>query len=459
MQIRTKITLYFFITAASLMTISFSVIYYVTKNKITSDFQEQILKKAKTRAVYRIKLHAIDNSTLRTLDLHKKDVLQHENISIYDSNNIKIYTNNNLYDFKTILIDFPSILKQIKNGNNYFSSINNLEIVSELFKDKNQKYVILVAAKNTYGLALLKNLQYNLAIIFFVILSVLWIFGWIFSKKILFPISIIMNQVDRIKLNNISLRLPKKDNKDELSRLTETFNNMLDRLEKSFLIQKSFLANVSHELMNPLSMIRTQIEISQLSSRNSESYKKTLDSIYEDITRLIGISEQLISLSKMSTTSDKNNFVTLRIDEILFETKQKFKQKNPEAIIKLIIYNLPDNEKSLTILGNDILIQSCFYNLIENGIKYSSNNTIIIQLDVRDSNIYISFKNDGEIISPENHEKIFIPFFRSTINTEKKGFGIGLSIVKNILEIHNAKIHLKSGSINYTEFIVEFSHH
>ena len=456
MQIRTKITLYIFITAACLMTLSFNAIYFITANKITKDFQDQILKKAITRAVYRIKVQDIDNETLEKLDLHKKDVFKDENISIYDTKNYKIYTNNKSYNFNTVFPNINSILKQIKIEKTFNTSINDLEIVGQLFKDKKKNYVILVAAKNTYGQKLLNNIRTNLIIIFIIILSALWVFGLIFSKKILEPISILMNQVDRIKLNNISLRLPKNKNNDELTRLTETFNNMLDRLEKSFHIQKSFLANVSHELMNPLSMIKTQIEISQLSERESAEYKATLLSIYEDVTRLINISEQLISLSKMSTTSDKNNFIKIRIDEIIYDTKKKFNKKNPNANIKIMINELPEDEKKLTILGNEILIQSCFYNLIENGIKYSSDNTILIKLFFRDDKLSIAFRNEGESISPYDYDNIFVPFFRSTINSNKKGFGIGLSIVKNILEIHEATIHINSESNKYTEFLVEF---
>ena len=438
------------------MTISFSAIYFITKNKISTNFQDQIIKKAKTRAVYRIKLEDIDNKTLKKLDLHKKDVFKDENISIYDANDTKIYTNNDKYNFNVIFPNIKSILKQIKIEKTFYSSIGELEIVGEIFKDKKKTYVLLVAAKNTYGQKLLNNIRNNLIIIFIIILSALWTFGWIFSKKILVPISILMNQVDRIKLNNISLRLPKNKNNDELSRLTETFNNMLDRLEKSFHIQKSFLANISHELMNPLSVIKTQIEISQLVQRDTEEYKKTLQSIHEDISRLISISEQLILLSKISNNSDKNSFVKNRVDEILFDSKKKFNLKNPSATVKILVSELPNEESQLTIFGNKLLIESCFYNLIENGVKYSNDNTVTIKMYFKNNKIHVAFRNFGEAIEPSEHDKIFVPFYRSEKYMNKKGFGIGLSIVKNIIEIHEATIQINTSSDEYTEFLLIF---
>lgn len=456
MQIRTKITFYFFITAASLMTISFNAIYFITKNKISNDFQDQILKKAKTRAVYRLKLNEIDNETLKKLDFHKKDIFKDENISIYDAKNTKIYTNNNQYNFNSIFQNFNSILNQIKIEKNFYTSIDNLEIVGQIFNDKHKNYVIIVAAKNTYGQNLLKNLRTNLLMIFIIILSALWVFGWIFSKKILNPISILMNQVDRIKLNNISLRLPKNKNNDELSRLTETFNHMLDRLENSFLVQKSFLANVSHELMNPLSMIKTQIEISQLSNRNSDEYKNTLNSIHDDISRLINISKQLISLSEISNNSNKNSFINIRIDEFIFETKKKFLQNNPSATVRIIIGDLPNDEKKMNVFGNEILIQTCFYNLIENGVKYSSDNTVAIEMYFKNNHIHVAFKNIGEPIDLKEQEKIFTPFYRSSKYETKKGYGIGLSIVKNIIELHEATIEINRTPEQYTEFLIVF---
>ena len=454
MQIRTKITLYFFITAAFLMIISFSAIYFITAKKITNDFQQQILKKAKTRAVYRIRLNEVDNRLLKTLDVHKKDVLDQENISIYTFLNQKIYTNNSEYSFSKILPNFKSFMELIRRNNVYTATFKDLDIAGETFYHNKTEYVILVAAKNTYGIKLLHSIKINLTVIFIIILSALWLFGWIFSKKILIPITVLINQVERIKINNISLRLPKNKNKDELNRLTETFNNMLDRLEKSFQIQKSFLANISHELMNPLSVIKTQIEISQLKIRNTLEYEETLSSIHEDITRLINISEQLILLSKISNTSDKSSFVKIRIDEIIFDTKKKYNLKNPNATVKILLSALPSDEKKLTIFGNELLIQSCFYNLIENGVKYSIDNSITLKMYFENNKIHIAFRNIGDPIDPAEYDKLFIPFYRSNQYMNKKGFGIGLSIVKNIIDIHDANIQINSNSTEYTEFLV-----
>jgi signal transduction histidine kinase len=169
------------------------------------------------------------------------------------------------------------------------------------------------------------------------------------------------------------------------------------------------------------------------------------------------MSEQLIKLSKYSDSQEKNGFEDLRIDELLWETKNTYLIKNPDAKIQLSFGNLPNNEQALFFNGNEVLLKTCFNNLLDNGIKFSSNQEVKLKLYVKDElNVVITFENDGLGINEGEFENLFNPFIRSTNSKNIKGYGIGLAIVKSILDLHQFEITVESIPNNKTVFTLFF---
>jgi signal transduction histidine kinase len=457
MQIRTKINLYFITITASLLLISFISIYFFTLNDRQREFRKHILSKATTRAIYRIKVKSINPELLKTLDYHKKDLLDKENISIYDEGNHKIYSNNYAYHFKHIIPEFQKKIEYIRNVKQTYYTYHQLEIVGKLYPYAGKNYVLLVGAKDSIGIKQLADLRKNLFYIFIGILTFIGLAGWIFSKKILDPISKVMNQVDEISVANLSQRLTeKKGKKDEITRLIHTFNELLDRLEKAFQIQRAFISHASHELINPLTSISSQIEVSLLNTRTEEEYQTILSSILEDIQRLNSISHQLIKLSKFSNIKNKVGFKMIRFDELIWQIRKEYLEKYPESIIQLRIEHLPDEIEKLEIYGNETLLQTCINNLIENGLKYSFENKLELCIDFRNNQIILDVINQGEGIHKKDLMHIFTPFYRTKQSTGIKGYGIGLSIVKTILDLHQASINVKSIPNEKTTFSILF---
>lgn len=457
MQIRTKINLYFITITASLLLISFISIYFFSVNDRQREFRKHILSKATTRAIYRIKVKSINPELLKTLDFHKKDLLEKENISIYNHLNQKIYTNNNSYDFENIIPDFSRKLSYINKIKQTYYTYNQLEIVGKVYPFGGKNYVIVVGAKDTNGVRQLSDLRKNLVYIFIGILTFIGFAGWVFSKKILEPISKVMNQVDEISAINLSQRLTeKKGKKDEISRLIHTFNELLDRLEKAFQIQRAFISHASHELINPLTSISSQIEVSLLNTRSEKEYQTILHSILEDIQRLNAISHQLIKLSKFSNIQNKVGFKMIRFDEFIWQVRKEYLEKHPNSIIQLRIDQLPDEIERLEIYGNETLLQTCINNLIENGIKYSYDNKVELSIDFNKNQIIFEIVNKGEGINEKDMIHIFTPFYRTKQTEKIEGFGIGLSIVKSILDLHRIDIEVNSVLKEKTTFRLKF---
>lgn len=457
MQIRTKITLYFIALTASLLLFSFFLIYSISLKERKREFVDQLKNKAITTADLLLKISAVDSLLLKVIDKNKKDVYDFENISIYNENKKEIYTNNEIIHFEIFFKNLDSVFVQIKSNNEFNAEIKSTIIVGQNYRYKGYDYILLASAQDTTGMKNLNQLRGNLAYIFICILSFIGIIGWIFSRQILKPINNVIDQVDFLKLKKLNTRLTVKNQNDEIAKLILAFNKMLDRIEKTILLQNSFISNASHEIINPLASITSQIEITLLSDRSIENYKKTLNLVLKDIKRLNQISEQLINLSKYSDSQEKIGFQCLRIDELLWETKNSYLIKNPETKIQLSIGNIPDNEKALSFKVNEVLLKTCFNNLLDNGIKFSTNKEVKLNLFVNENlDLIITFENDGLGINESEFENLFNPFFRSSNSKNIIGYGIGLTIVKSILDVHQFEIAVESIPNDKTIFTLFF---
>lgn len=457
MQIRSKLTIYFIGITAFMLMVSSILIYYFSYIERVDYFYKRLNNKSITTASLFLKVSEVDSKLINLIKPDKNELLGFETITIYNNSNDEIYkyTDKNYTKLKNN--DLTKILTKTKQQKHFKKKIGDLDVISNLIKYKGKKIIVIASAKDKYGIIFLQHLKQNLIYIYLCILSFLGITGWIFAKNALKPISKIMNEVDSLSSSNLSSRL-KEDytNNDEISRLTKTFNQMLDRVEKTFKIQRAFVSNVSHELMNPLSSITSQIEVSLLKDRKPESYILTLESILSDLKKLNIISKQLIDLSNYNETQDRKGFKKIRLDELIWDTRNDYLKMYPECNVEFTMVNLPDDDEQLYIFGNEMLLSTCFKNLIDNGCKFSTNNSVKIDLTIKKQHLIVTFKNDGVGILQKDIKNLFVPFFRSSHNSTIKGYGIGLSIVKSIIELHRVDIEVSSEQNVQTIFKIIF---
>lgn len=276
---------------------------------------------------------------------------------------------------------------------------------------------------------------------------------YIMVGKALKPLSQLSDTVHNIDDQNLNKRIDVKDSKDEVSSLAKSFNSMLERLEKSFENQKRFSANAAHELKTPLTTIKASLEVLKIDDIPSiEDYKENADIVEESTNRLIKIVDGLLKLTS-SELVDFNDEIHLKnlFKEILSELSFRIESKG----IKI---NLDIQENN--IHGNKTLLYRAFFNIIENSIKYGkSNGYINISSMLGKDKIIINVKDNGIGISQDDREHIFEPFFRSdkSHSQQIKGSGLGLSIVKTIIDKHDGKLSVNSEINKGTEFKIIFN--
>ena len=266
-----------------------------------------------------------------------------------------------------------------------------------------------------------------------------------------------MNTVDGITYQNLERRLPEDKNHDELSRLSATFNRLLGRVGEAFGLQRMFLSNVAHELRNPLTAMRTRIEVTLQKRRSPEVYESALHSVLEDVQMLSEMQDKLMQLARIHHKGNEVERQPLQLDELLWHCIAALKKQHPAYRIGFD-FDSNTEQAEWIIQGNTALLQLAFQNLLDNACKYSPEQRAAIRLGRNEQgNIRVHISDRGPGIPPEELQLIFEPFFRSTQHRKSaKGVGVGLALVRSIAELHGAGIRAENNPDGGAVFIWEF---
>ena len=284
--------------------------------------------------------------------------------------------------------------------------------------------------------------------------------GQFLAHKALKPVDDITQAARVITSKNLNQTITPPRVKDEISRLIETFNGMILRLDQSFQQIKQFSSDASHELKTPLTILKGEVEVMLRKERTPLEYQQTLKSNLEEINRMSQIVEDLLLLSKADTGQIKLNKEDINLAEILTEVVAQMEKL---AKSKRLHLSVSDNHQDLHIFGDALRIRELFINLIENGIKYTEEGGAIHvslekeyspsgdhrsegEAEEADEYAKIVVSDTGIGISKEDQEKIFDRFFRvdKARSREQGGSGLGLSICKWIVEAHQGNIKVES---------------
>lgn len=453
MQIRTKITLQFIFIVAFIFLIAMGYIHFQFKTSLQKEFYENM----ESKALMMGEMIVGKSTSTKPLNASHKEVIDgfsdiyKENISIFDTLGQRIYS------FKPSVLPLSSdIIKEILSTGRHKFLMGNLNAIG--VKYNNQKGITyIIVAESTFSSSHLKRLSNILNWVFLLSVILVAIGGWILSHQALQPLIGVMNQVDQILPSKLDQRLSSDNQKDELSRLVETFNQMLDRIQHAFNSQKMFLSNISHELKNPLNVIISQIEIILHKERSTEEYKEVLASVLNDTYELNELTTKFMQLARINADNSTVQFSPCRIDEILWQSKAQLLKHQPEYSIRLDILQIPDNEENLYIQGNEHLLKIAIVNLLENGCKYSPDHSVQISLNYEPYlGFMVTISDNGPGISQKDLPFIKDAFYRGNRNTTSKGSGIGLALADSIFNLHSIKMDIDNGENGGTRIILKF---
>ncbi|PWJ58890.1 signal transduction histidine kinase [Dyadobacter jejuensis] len=456
MQIRTKLTIQFSVLVSGILLVTFLAVYFFSYFNVTEDFYDRLRSKASSRAELLLKVPQVNNDILRALDETNRDLIYNENILIFDEKNRLIYSNLANPRLKALHVS-NFWLDEIRRTGQIRYQDGAYKVVGLYYKYPFNRAVVLLGAQDLYGQANLSNLSTLLIVLFVILTAIVALAGWTFSWRALSPMSKVMNDVEGILPQKLNKRLDVPNQNDEIGRLTSTFNKLLDRIETAFQMQKIFVANVSHELKNPLTKIRSQLEVSLLKTRDPETYQKTIRSVLEDIHELAQLSNTLLELAKVSEDHHELLTEVIRVDDLLLDCRQTLSQTYSQYHILIQFDNLPEDDAWLELTASTTLLKTAFLNLMDNACKFSEDHTVRVGIEAFENKLIVFFDDSGKGIPMNDKSLVFQPFYRSENTANVKGYGIGLSLVERIVKLHNGTITIDSKETKGTTFVLEFS--
>lgn len=323
------------------------------------------------------------------------------------------------------------------NGNIYYSGIHYTN-------DQQQDYVVIISAENYYNshhLAYLRNLLFSSLIYALLLILILSFF---FSRTLIQPINQIIKSVKRISSENLHMRLKVPRHNDSLSTLILTFNDMLNRLETSFETQKNFVSNASHELNTPLTSIIGEADLALSKERPAEEYKEAITTMLKEAEKLDKKTKALLLLAETGFDGRSQRFDKVRMDQLVMDVKDTVEKINQGSKIYIDFSRLPETPLKLKIKGNEQLLHLALSNIVLNACKYSDNKPVNISLGASDKQVEVIVRDAGIGIPAHEAQYIFDPYFRASNAKGYEGYGIGLPLARNIIEMHDGELFINS---------------
>ncbi|UOE93090.1 HAMP domain-containing sensor histidine kinase [Alkalihalobacillus sp. LMS39] len=275
------------------------------------------------------------------------------------------------------------------------------------------------------------------------------------SRHLINPIKKLTNAAREMAKGNFSIRLKSKD-KDEIGELITSFNHMATEVEKIDKMREDFVSSVSHEIQSPLTSIRGFTKALRDGVIPQENQREYFDIIYKETDRLSRLSDNLLRLSSLESDQHPFHPERYRVDEqirrIVLATEPQWEQK--QLTISLDLH-------STWINADEDLFEQVWLNLLNNAIKYSpEKGTISIEVKQEDDYVIVSIQDDGKGIPSEAFPRLFERFYKvdRARTNQMPGNGLGLSIVKKIIDLHQSYIEVESEVGKGSTFTVYISH-
>ena len=441
-SIKLKIGLWYMGIMILLVFSSLAIVFYISENIIHSSVRTYL----KDVVIHRLDYLTIKNGEI-IIDSNFDTMIQNVEIAIYDK------------DFKFLYGNSPNGFEM----DNRKSKDDKIMII----RSNNQKWYVYnkKIELGNYGKVWIRGVMPNIGqssaietviqisfviLPFFLILSAIG--GYIITKNAFTPIEKIRRIAEKINEgNDLSQRINLGKGDDELHTLANTFDVMFDRLQTSFENEIQFTSDVSHELRTPITVILTQAEYGKDSIRSVEDAQKSFGIIEKEGQKMSKLVSQLLTLARMERGRQKLNIENINLSELLeiiIETQTlSAKTKNIKFVTKI----MPEIYANI----DEMMIMRVFTNLISNAISYGKQNgTITVELFLQENRIVSKISDDGIGISEDKLDKIWLRFYQVDPSKNGDNSGLGLSMVKKIIELHKGEVFVESELGKGTTFTI-----
>lgn len=337
-------------------------------------------------------------------------------------------------------IDHDFVQRVMEDGEHYSIDDNELCVLGMRVSDNQGEFIIFLAAENEVVRSNLADLRNTLIGLMLIYMLLVYAIGLVYARYALRPLMSMAERMERIDSFTLNERLPVHGADDEIGKLSHTFNHLLDRIDTAMKVQQNFISNASHELKNPLTAILGEIDVTLRRERTPEEYVQTMRIIEQEAGRLNHLTLRLLHLAETAYTDNTPVMTEVGLGALMHETVADYRITHPG---RTIVLSVNDEDAPITVRGNAHLLSIAVSNLVDNALKFSSGD-VLLSVGRGGEGVTLTVTDNGIGIPTEDIENLFIPFFRSENARIVPGFGIGLPLVKRILDMHGADLRVTS---------------
>lgn len=311
--------------------------------------------------------------------------------------------------------------------------------------DDEKPYFVAIGRSYEEGEGLIEQFTRRYSILLPLMMVATSLVGWFMAGRALVPINEVAKTAQRITGANLRIQIPPRGTNDELDRLIDAFNRMIERLDAAFQQSKQFSTDVSHELRTPLTAIRGQLEVALLAAKTPEQYQEAILNALEDVERLSHTIRALLQLSQAESGQLGLQKQTLDVSALIRDLMEQFYLPAESGKVKLTMTVPPHVSAEVDRIQFERLLS----NLVSNAIKYTpEGGSVGVLLTDRPRELELVVEDTGVGIPRDHLPHIFDRFYRVPSATRERsverGLGLGLSFVAWIVKEHRGHIQVKS---------------
>ncbi len=289
----------------------------------------------------------------------------------------------------------------------------------------------------------LRNLRYMMMALVPLIVLFTGAFGMLFARVALRPVADMARTIRQITAASLSMRLAPPRTRDEIRELADLFNAMLSRLEDSFLSERRFIQDASHELKTPLTILKGELEVALKKARSPEEYEEVLRSNLEETEKMSAIVGDLLTLALFDNREVRLDRERLEPAALLEDAADRLRGVAEKSGVAI---ELESAAPVPAVSGDRDQLSRLFLNLLDNAVKYSpAGSKVGVRIYSESGRAAVSIADSGPGISAADLPHIFKRFYRADSSRSSAGFGLGLPIARSIADVHGAEIRVDSG--------------
>lgn len=452
MSLKRKIALTISIAFSLLFGIVMAVIYISFNDFRREEFKERFKQRLEFTSHFISKSKDFGEEAPVFFNENSDNILLNETILIFNERKELIYST--IKD-RNVTWD-NALLKELDENKAIYSEETVPEIYAALKTINGEKYYILTSAFDSNGKSKLAYLKYLLITAYVMSVLLIGFFSYYFMGRFLRPLENLNKEISEVTAHKLTTQIPVQESEDEINILAKSFNTMIVRLNDVFQSQKDFTASASHEIRTPITRMAFQLENLIKLEQHPPETLSSLKQIQRDVYQLSDLTNSLLLLTKFDKENIQSIYEEVRIDEVIFEAFEAVEKSYPNLKMDFLISEDTSENALLTIKGIQSLLDIVFINLFKNAAVYSDNIEVDVLITETNSELKVDVISQGNTIPEEERSKLFEAFMRGNNSQNISGSGLGLRIVKRILEYHGAEITYSSPEQHINKFTVFF---